>query len=58
MGAITKNAIRVYSQKLEHGCRMIHAGRPSFFGLGLEDGPVPTFWLLLQSLGKGSQGNH
>ena len=26
---------------------MIHAGVPSFFGLGLEDGHVPTFWLLL-----------
>ena len=37
----------VDSQKLEHGCRMIYAGVPSFFGLGLEDGHVPTFWLLL-----------
>ena len=36
------------SKKLEHGCRMMYAGVPSFFGLGLEDGPVPTFWPLLQ----------
>ena len=26
---------------------MIYVGFPSFFGLGLEDGHVPTFWLLL-----------
>ena len=26
---------------------MIYTGLPSFFGLGLEDGHVPTFWLLL-----------
>ena len=32
------------SKKSEHGCRMIHAGVPSFHGLGLEDGHVPTFW--------------
>ena len=25
---------------------MINAGCPSFFGFGLEDGRVPTFWLL------------
>ena len=31
-------------KKLEYGCRMICAGVPSFFGLGLEDGHVPTFW--------------
>ena len=37
----------VDSKKLEHGWRMIHAGFPSFFGLGLEEGHVPTFWLLL-----------
>ena len=37
----------VDSKKLEHGCRMIHAGFPSLFALGLEDGRVPTFWLLL-----------
>ena len=36
------------SDKLEHGCRMIHALGPSVVGLGLEDGHVPTFWLLLQ----------
>ena len=33
----------VDSKKFEHGCRMICAGFPSVFGLGLEDGPVPTF---------------
>ena len=26
---------------------MMYAGVPSFFGLGLEDGHVPSFWLLL-----------
>ena len=35
------------SQELEPGCKMIDAGVPSFFGLGLEDGIVPTVWLLL-----------
>ena len=35
------------SKKLEHGCRVICAGVPSSFGLGLEDSHVPTFWLLL-----------
>ena len=34
-------------KKLEHGCRMIYAGFPSFFGLGSEDRYAPTFWLLL-----------
>ena len=34
------------SNKLEHVCRMIYAGVPSFFGLGLEDNHVETFWLL------------
>ena len=34
------------SKKLEHGRRLIYAGVPSFFGLGLEDGHVPSFWLL------------
>ena len=34
-------------KKLEHGCRMIYAGVPSSFALGLEDGHVSTFWLLL-----------
>ena len=28
---------------LEQGCRIIYAGVPSVFGLGLEDGHVPTF---------------
>ena len=40
----------VDSKMLEHGCRVIYAGFPSFFGLGLEDGHVPTFWLLLYGL--------
>ena len=37
----------VDSKYLEHGWRMINDGFPSFFGLGLEDGHIPTFWLLL-----------
>ena len=37
----------VDSNTLEHGCRMMYAGFASLFGLGLEDGHVPTFWLLL-----------
>ena len=32
-------------EKMEHGCRMVYAGFPSFFGLELEDRHVPTFWL-------------
>ena len=28
---------------------MMYAGFPSFYGLGLDDGHVPTFWLLLCS---------
>ena len=42
-------------KKLEHGCRMIYAGCPSFFGLGfgLEDGHAPAFWLLLFGSAKG-----
>ena len=39
----------VDSNTLEHGCRMILAGFPSFTGLGLEGGHIPTFWLLLFS---------
>ena len=38
---------RLHKPKLEHGCRMIYAGVPSFCGLRLEDGHVPTFWLPL-----------
>ena len=34
---------------LEYGCRMNCAGVPSFFGLGLEDKYVPSFWLLLEA---------
>ena len=33
--------------KIEHACRMTSACCPSFFGLGLKDGHVLTFWLLL-----------
>ena len=32
----------VDSNKLEHGCRMIYAGSPSFFDLGFEVGHVST----------------
>ena len=38
---------------MEHGCRMICAGLPSFVDLELEDGHVPTFWLLLCRAIKG-----
>ena len=34
------------SKKLERGHRKIYVGLPSFFGLGLEGGHVPTSWLL------------
>ena len=34
-------------KKLEHACRMIYDGSPSFVGLDLEDGHVPTFWPIL-----------
>ena len=37
----------VGSKKLKHGCRMICAGCPSLFGLGLEDGHVAIFCLLV-----------
>ena len=37
----------VDSNNLEHGCRMINDGFPSFVGLELEDGRVPTVRLLL-----------
>ena len=37
----------VDSKTSEHGCRLIYAGVPSFLGLGLTDGPVPSFRLLL-----------
>ena len=47
-GAFGRAAHIVDSRKLEHACRVLYAGCPSFFGVGLEDGHVPTFWLLLQ----------
>ena len=34
------------SKHLEHGCRMVYADSPPFFGSGLEDGHVETFPLL------------
>ena len=34
-------------QKLKPRLRMVSAGSSSFFGLGSQDGHVPTFWLLL-----------
>ena len=34
-------------KKLEHGCRMLHAGSPSLFGL--KENHDPTFWLPLLS---------
>ena len=37
----------VDSRKLELGCGMIYVGSPSFFGLWLEGGHAPTFWLPL-----------
>ena len=47
-GKSARIAIIVYtadSKKLKHGRRMIYAGF-ALFGLGSEDGPVRTFWLL------------
>ena len=38
--------IAVEANKFEHGCTMIFAGLLPFFGWGLGDGHVPTFWLL------------
>ena len=35
------------SRKLEHERGMIYPVCPAFFGLGLEDNHVPTFWLPL-----------
>ena len=37
----------VGSEKLEHGRLKSHDYFASVFGLGLEDGHVPIFWLLL-----------
>ena len=41
--------VQVVSAKLEHGCSTVHAGFPSFFGLGMEHGDVPTLKLPLQT---------
>ena len=46
-----RNTTTVDSKKLEHRCRVICAGSASFFGWRLEDGHVPTFWLLLYGRG-------
>ena len=35
----------VDSKKWKRGCRMMTAGSPSLFGLGLKNGHVPTVWL-------------
>ena len=34
---------------------MIYSGSASFFGMGLEGGHVPTFWLLLYIMGSPDQ---
>ena len=39
----------VDSKKLEHGCRLIFSGVLPSLAWELEDGHVPTFWLLLYS---------
>ena len=38
---------QVDSKNLESGCRISFVGCLSCLGLGLEDGHVETFWLLL-----------
>ena len=44
----------VDSKKLQHGCRVIYVGFSffRFFGLGLEDGQIPTFGLLLYRVSR------
>ena len=49
---VESDTVTAQSQKLEHATRIIYAGIPSFFGLGLEDGHVPTLWLLLYKVVK------
>ena len=39
--------MKVDSKKLKHGCRMLCAGSACCLGLGLQDGHLPTFWLVL-----------
>ena len=36
------------SKQLEHGCRMVYCGFPSFFGLWVRGRSCSTSWLLLQ----------
>ena len=43
-------ATTVNSRKLEHLCGMIYAAFPCYFGLGLEDSHVTTFWTLPYTL--------
>ena len=45
--ALLRGCIQQAPKKFQHGCRMLYAGCTFFFGLWLEDGHVPTFWLLL-----------
>ena len=44
---LVPNTITVDSRKLENGRGRIYSGVPSFLGLGLEDGHVPPFGVLL-----------
>ena len=44
-------------KRLDYGCRRMYAGFPSDFRSGLEDGHVPTFWLLLQEFDVMLVGN-
>ena len=48
-GSSLRHTPTVDSNNLEHGCRTILVGCPSFFGLGSEDGRVPNVWLLRSS---------
>ena len=44
--------VSTVDSNMEHECRrMFYAGVPSFFGLALEGGHVPTFWLALKVYG-------
>ena len=43
MGFRLRKKSTVDSKKLEQGCGTMHAGWPSFFGLGLEDGSSSNF---------------
>ena len=45
---ISKSGNPEDTRKLEPGDGIIYRGVPSFFGFGLGDGNVQTFWILLQ----------